>query len=272
MLDKETKAWLAGIFDKENLNVEEIHQRCHEIVQANLRYEMELLYELAQASADAAFYLMQLLSQNEIAALVPADYSTDCYFAISSLFPFIPAKKYIALNSHNAFRDCNVEVIDQPQAFRLFQWGRLLINSASDKIFSLNISSVESKMLMMRAAIVAGLMKKSYDLSYTFTFERSQGGRLIKDWSLIQQSLADLYLQIKVNEKLIHHLTIETALAVLKVSDKFESQCMQIMGGAGYTADFLVEKHFREIHFLKNWPGSFSESLHRYYKEQVMTL
>jgi hypothetical protein len=278
MLDKETSAWLAEIFNRETLSVEEIHKRCSEIMQAKIPHDLELIYELSQASSDAAFYLMQLISQKEIAELVPQEYSSGSYFALSSFFPFIIAKKFIVLKNSQAFADAQVEIIDRPQAFRIFQWGRCKEESLGQKIFSfdsekqIRFVSVENKLLMMKAALVAGLMKKSYELSYTFTYERSQGGRLIKDWSLIQQMLSEIYLQVKVNERLMNHLTIETALAILKSSDRFESQCMQIMGGAGYTEDYILEKHFREIHFLKNWPDGFVGTLQRFYTEQVMSL
>lgn len=120
--------------------------------------------------------------------------------------------------------------------------------------------------LIFRGAVAAGFLKKSFDLAVSYANERSQGGKLIKDWTLVQQMLAEIYLQVKINEKLIHsRLSEAEALGILKNSDQMVSLCLQVMGGAGYTEDYIVEKFFRHIHFLKNHPVPFAKNLVHFY-------
>jgi len=127
--------------------------------------------------------------------------------------------------------------------------------------------------LTVRAGLVAGLVKKAYELAFLYAGERSQGGRLIKDWSLVQMMLAEVFLKVELHEQLVRSgLSPALALGILQESDSLVSQCMQVMGGAGYTEDYLVEKLFRHIHKLKNSPSPFAQVVMQFYKREVLHL
>ncbi len=131
----------------------------------------------------------------------------------------------------------------------------------------------EKQHLSERAAVAAGLLKKAYDLAFLYAGERSQGGKLIVDWSLVQKMLAEIYLKVELHEKLIRSdLSPAIALAILQECDGLVSQCMQVMGGAGYTEDYIVEKLFRQIHQLKNSPVPFAQAVMQFYKREVLHL
>jgi hypothetical protein len=124
--------------------------------------------------------------------------------------------------------------------------------------------------LNSRAGIAAGLMQKSLELARLFAAERVQGGRLIQDWTLIQSLLADLHIEAAVAEKLIlGEMNPALAFWILKSCDHFVSRCMQVMGGAGYTEDYLIEKIFRQVHILKNSAAPFSKTMMKYYQNEV---
>lgn len=155
-----------------------------------------------------------------------------------------------------------------------------ILNSSEGKpahglFFELAIVNADAAMVLLgrcqsslvyRGEIAAGLLQKAYELSVSYASERIQGGKLIKDWSLVEQMLAEIFLQVHTNEKLVQAgLTEATAMAILKNSDHTVSLCLQVMGGAGYTEDYIVEKFFRHIHYLKNHPVPFARGLMDFY-------
>lgn len=275
MLDHETRAWLAGRFANTEMNGAEIHQRCEEILEAHATVRPEIVYELAQVSSDAAFYLILLYQQQQLNTLVPEEHSSGFYLVTTDIFPLLPAKKIAVIKNATVYTSASTVRIERPLAFHLLQWATLNRLALTEKLFSIDSAAlyeIGDEVMILKAALVAGEMKRSYDLAYNFSFERIQGGRQIKDWSLIQQLLATLYLQAKNNEAIISSLSLECALNILRTSDQFENQCMQVMGGAGYTEDFLLEKYFREVHFLKNWPDSFAQKMIEFYRNKVLSL
>ena len=98
---------------------------------------------------------------------------------------------------------------------------------------------------------------------------RVQGGRKISDWSSIQLILSELYLSVKRDVALIQNIEIATAFSILRDADHFVSLNMQVLGGAGYTEDYIVERLYRECIFLKNWPKPYKSELINHYQNKV---
>ena len=151
-------------------------------------------------------------------------------------------------------------------AFMLYQ----MHCNSKDPFMMKNFSGLEERMasddeeLVKRAAIIAGIKWKAFQMVRNYTEQRIQGGKVIKEWSSLKMHLSELYLVCETEKSLIETLNPITALSIIKNSDTFISGAMQVMGGAGYMEDYEVERLFRECTFLKNWPQAFQETLYQY--------
>ncbi len=150
-------------------------------------------------------------------------------------------------------------------------------SNRENKTLAFRLFNVETKTnetseeRVTRALIVCGIKKKAYELAFKYAHERQQGGRLIKDWSLIQKLLSELYFVVKADEAIVSHMDEERAFFIFKNCDQFISLAMQVLGGAGYTEDYQIERLFRECHFLKNWPRPYLESAMEHYQKVMVS-
>lgn len=138
---------------------------------------------------------------------------------------------------------------------------------------SLNIDQYNELILEYRiaaCAIAIGLMKGSYKTAKVYASERSQGGRLIKDWSQVQMQLANINLSLITSNAMLNQAcSLLTTPSISGKSDALKAisikiinelnplvdQSISILGGFGYMKEFPQEKRFRDakhVSFLFN--------------------
>ena len=118
------------------------------------------------------------------------------------------------------------------------------------------------------AAMGLGLAQGAYDLAYAYANERRQFGRKIAAFQAIQFKLADMATDLDASRLLVHRAawlrdrgarcTKEASMAKLFASracNRAADEAVQIHGGAGYTADFPVERFFRDARITEIYEG-----------------
>lgn len=276
-MKEEAKVWLSKIFLSNDQSLPKLLALVSEMLEApELTGPPEFLYELAKYNSDAAFLFWQMRFQKKLKQWI-LKYSKGESFAhivSTQLFPiFTEQDELLILHKGKAYKESISKKIIRPLAFRTFEWREVNLESLSLPQFSYDEDELHKLLkeeLPSCSVIVAGIKNKSYQLAYTYTNERVQGGRLIKDWSLVQTLLSEIFLNVKEDEILIKNNSIESAFSILKNADQFASLNLQIFGGAGYTEDYIVERLFRECQFLKNWPRPFKLSLLNHYQQEVL--
>jgi len=109
------------------------------------------------------------------------------------------------------------------------------------------------------AALSLGLAEGALAIALEYTNERIQFGRKIFDFQPVRFRLADLATEIQAARHLTYHaawlmekgrpFTKEAAMAKLFASElsmKTTIQAVQVMGGAGYTDEYPVERMLRD--------------------------
>jgi alkylation response protein AidB-like acyl-CoA dehydrogenase len=109
------------------------------------------------------------------------------------------------------------------------------------------------------AALSLGLAEGAFDTAIRYANERKQFGDKIWSFQNIQFQLADIATDIQAGKHLTYHaawlkdqdqpFTKEAAMAKLFCSElamRATTGSVQIMGGAGYTADYPVERMMRD--------------------------
>ncbi|HSM61461.1 MAG TPA: acyl-CoA dehydrogenase family protein, partial [Longimicrobiales bacterium] len=109
------------------------------------------------------------------------------------------------------------------------------------------------------AALSLGLAQGAFDTAIRYANEREQFGRRIWDFQQIQFRLADMATDLQAGRHLTYHaawlksrgraFSKEAAMAKLFCSElamRATLDAIQILGGAGYTSDFPVERMMRD--------------------------
>jgi alkylation response protein AidB-like acyl-CoA dehydrogenase len=109
------------------------------------------------------------------------------------------------------------------------------------------------------AALSLGIAEGAVEAALAYTNRRRQFGRLIFDFQPVQFRLADLATEIEAAKHLTYHaawlmeqgrpFSREAAMAKLFASElcmKATIQAVQVMGGAGYTDEYPVERMLRD--------------------------
>jgi alkylation response protein AidB-like acyl-CoA dehydrogenase len=109
------------------------------------------------------------------------------------------------------------------------------------------------------AALSLGLAEGAVEAALEYTNRRRQFGQKIFDFQPVQFRLAELATEIQAARHLTYHaawlmekgrpFSKEAAMAKLFASElsmKATMQCVQLMGGAGYTDEYPVERMFRD--------------------------
>ena len=267
-------AWIEKTFtnklsDKDILNT--ISEMLASKESEELASSPEFHFELSKVNSEAAFILWQLQKTKRLSTWIqskktPVDV-IDTQVITTNLFPVLEGHKIIFLKDGKAYTQPSLKHVPKPMAFRKLEWQE--VGSVSKVLLSyseIELERVLKNEILFIAAIIAGAKFKSYQLARAYAEKRIQGGRAIKDWSSVQNLLSELHLSIKVDEVLVKNLNTDTAYALLKTADEFVSQNMQVLGGAGYTEDYGVERLYRECIFLKNWPRPFKQELIHHYQ------
>ncbi|MGI9628887.1 MAG: acyl-CoA dehydrogenase family protein, partial [Longimicrobiales bacterium] len=109
------------------------------------------------------------------------------------------------------------------------------------------------------AALSLGLAQGALDTAAKYATERSQFGKKIWEFQDIQFLLADLATEVEAARHLTYHaawlkdqgapFSKEAAMAKLFASElamRASERAIQILGGAGYTSDYPVERMMRD--------------------------
>jgi len=109
------------------------------------------------------------------------------------------------------------------------------------------------------AAQMVGLAQGSFDYALSYMCTRKQFGTAVADFQGMQFQYARARMEIEAARVLVYNAarlkeagmpyTQEAAMAKLKASEvaqSVSSQCIDWLGGVGYTKEFLAEKYFRD--------------------------
>jgi len=109
------------------------------------------------------------------------------------------------------------------------------------------------------AALSLGIAQGAFDTAIRYAHEREQFGRRIWDFQQIQFRLADIATDLEAGRHLTYHaawlkstgrpFSKEAAMAKLFCSElamRATLDAIQVLGGAGYTSDYPVERMMRD--------------------------
>jgi alkylation response protein AidB-like acyl-CoA dehydrogenase len=119
------------------------------------------------------------------------------------------------------------------------------------------------------AARAIGLARGALEDSIAYARQRIQFGRPIAGNQAIRFKIADMATQIEAARALLYQVctevdagrrsSVRAAMAKLQATEMAErvtSEGIQIHGGAGYTTDFAVERHWRDARLTKIFEGT----------------
>jgi acyl-CoA dehydrogenase len=119
------------------------------------------------------------------------------------------------------------------------------------------------------AAVALGMCDRLIEMSLKYAMERKQFGQPIADFQLVQAMLADMKVDMLTTEALMNSvaakfdagvavslecsaLKYHASEAVGRVADR----AVQIHGGAGYMAEYKVERFYRDVRVLRIYEGT----------------
>ncbi|MBI3979590.1 MAG: acyl-CoA dehydrogenase family protein [Chloroflexi bacterium] len=119
------------------------------------------------------------------------------------------------------------------------------------------------------AAGAVGVAQACLDASVDFARRRRQFGRRIGDFQMIQAALADMAAEVEAARLLVYRAawlkdrglptTQETSIAKLFATEaaaRAASEAVLIHGGRGYSDEYPVERHYRDIKGLQIYEGT----------------
>lgn len=134
--------------------------------------------------------------------------------------------------------------------------------------FKVAMSALDHGRLGVAAGAV-GLAQACLDACVDFTTTRRQFGQRIADFQMVQATLADMAAAIEAARWLVYRAawmkdqglptTKETSIAKLfatEVAAKVASDAVLLHGGRGYSNEYPVERHYRDIKGLQIYEGT----------------
>lgn len=122
---------------------------------------------------------------------------------------------------------------------------------------------------MHTAARSIGLARGALEDAVAYAQVRQQFGHPIGDFQAIRFKIADMAAQVEMCRAMLHQVaadhdagrTVDTQASMVKylaseMSERVTSEALQIHGGAGYTTDFAVERHWRDARLTKIFEGT----------------
>ena len=119
------------------------------------------------------------------------------------------------------------------------------------------------------AARSIGLAQGAYEDAVDYAKDRVQFGEPIANFQAIRFKIASMATEIEAARQLMYHVCHEIdsgrrcdkEAAMVKyhaaeMSERVTSEALQILGGAGYTTHFAVERHWRDARLTKIFEGS----------------
>jgi len=132
------------------------------------------------------------------------------------------------------------------------------------------------------AARSIGCAQAALDVAMNYANEREQFGRPIAKFQAIRFKIATMATEIEACRQLMYHVCHEidagrradVHAAMVKyhaaeMAEKVSSEALQIMGGAGYTTHYPVERYWRDARLTKIFEGT-SEIMQRIISDRLM--
>ena len=134
--------------------------------------------------------------------------------------------------------------------------------------YKIALSSLETGRIGIAAQAV-GMAQAAFDCALDYAGEREAFGQSLITHQAVQFRLADMDTEIEAGRQLLHHAASlksdgtpclrEAAMAKLFCSEMAERVCsaaIQTLGGAGYTAEYPVEKIYRDVRVCQIYEGT----------------
>jgi alkylation response protein AidB-like acyl-CoA dehydrogenase len=119
------------------------------------------------------------------------------------------------------------------------------------------------------AAQALGIAQAAYEVARSYALERRQFGKRIAEFQAIQWKLADMATEIEAARGLVYRAAAlrdagephAEAGAMAKlfasgVARRQTAEAIQVLGGAGYTKDFPVERYYRDAKITEIYEGT----------------
>jgi acyl-CoA dehydrogenase len=119
------------------------------------------------------------------------------------------------------------------------------------------------------AAVALGMADRLIAMSLGYAMERQQFGQRIGDFQLVQGMLADMEVDRLTTEALLERtaarfdagLVTARECSVLKLHaseavGRIADRAVQVHGGAGYMAEYKVERFYRDVRLLRIYEGT----------------
>jgi len=119
------------------------------------------------------------------------------------------------------------------------------------------------------AAQMLGLAQGAFDATLPYINQRVQFGQPVSQFQGMQFNYADLATQIEAARLLVYNaarlkdagqpFVTEAAMAKLfasRVAEKVSSECINMLGGVGFTKEFPAEKYFRDCKIGQIYEGT----------------
>lgn len=140
--------------------------------------------------------------------------------------------------------------------------------------FMIVMKNFEIERLML-SAMGVGLAKACFDDAVAYANAREQFGQPIGNFQLIQEKITDMAIKIQNMEMFIlrsiwkkqngESIQLDSALAkryCSQASFEVADECMQIMGGIGYTEESRISRMWRDIRHLRIAGGTDEIMVH----------
>lgn len=119
------------------------------------------------------------------------------------------------------------------------------------------------------SAVATGMARRLVDESVRYATERRQFGKAIGEFQLVQGLVADSWTDLLACEAIVDKVAAQfdadgkaplqaaaakyfTSEAVGRIADR----AVQIFGGAGYMADYKIERFYRDVRLLRIYEGT----------------
>lgn len=119
------------------------------------------------------------------------------------------------------------------------------------------------------AAVSLGMARRLVEMSLAYAVDRKQFGQAIANFQLVQAMLADSQVDLLTIEALLKSVaarydsgdsvSLECSALKLHASEavgRIADRAVQIYGGAGYMAEYKVERFYRDVRLLRIYEGT----------------
>lgn len=118
-------------------------------------------------------------------------------------------------------------------------------------------------------SLALGIAQEAMDFARVYTAERKQFSQIISKFQAIQWMLADAYTELEASRLLLMSAAFlkdkglpfmkQAAMSKVYATEAANRACytaQQIMGGVGYTADYPLERHARDVRVTTIYEGT----------------